>query len=343
MPSNLTELDVVEVSLVDKAANKRKFLIMKNDGNIGESDMPKEKEDNGVVLNVESEATAEVLKSIAEMDDDRIAAIKSLSELDQETLTTLLKYEESDKDLAEAITKAGISDKAQKAVKVALQALSSVKNELGDDIMKKLAAAGGFPAPKDDEKKKPEGDKEMTEKSKDKGSDPMALVKKNDDGTADFTDVPENVRPLVEQLWKQNEETAQRAAENERILKEERDTRVLKEYVHKAEGFKHLGVDPEKFGGILKSASEKLSTEEFAELNRVLKAADEKMAPLFKELGTGGDGEEDTSAYAQLEKKAEEIQKSSDGSLTKQQAFTKALDLYPDLAKKEMEERSTQH
>jgi hypothetical protein len=338
MPNSLHEVEVVEVSLVDKAANKRKFLVTKSDK--GGHTMTDE-----LVLNVENEEVANVLKSITEMDGDKIAAIKSLSELDQDTLATLMKYESDDEDLTAAIQKAGISDKAQKAVKVALQALSAVKDELGGDIMKKLAAAGGFPFPAGD-KKKPEEDDKMTEKQKTQksaeGGDVMALVKKDADGNADFSDVPENVRPLVAQLWKQNEEAIRKAEETETILKQERDQRVLKEFIQKAEGFQHLGVEPTKFGAILKACKESLDESMFTELERVLKTADEKMAPLFKELGTGGEGDDDQSAYAQLEKKAQEIRK-SEGSLSFEQAFVKAVDQNPDLAQKEREERNSTH
>ena len=54
--SELTDLEVIEVSLVDKAANKRNFLILKNkgDGNMNE-----------LILNVE-QGHEEILKAIAD-------------------------------------------------------------------------------------------------------------------------------------------------------------------------------------------------------------------------------------------------------------------------------------
>jgi hypothetical protein len=145
-------------------------------------------------------------------------------------------------------------------------------------------------------------------------------------------DLPEPVRLALEKAEADTAaanariEKAEKQAEEDRALaKAERDTRLTREFVAKAQTFTSLSVDAEKFGPILKSASEKLTKEEVEELDRVLKAADAQLATsnLLKSAGVGGDaqprdGEQD------LTQKAEELRK-SDPSLTKFQAMQRAM------------------
>jgi hypothetical protein len=310
----LRGLEIGEVSLVDKAANKRKFLLIKSEQ--GGKEMPMTE----VIISCD-ESREELLKSVAEMEDNEISLLKSLME---------------DDDL-EDIKKAGISEKAMKAVKMALGALKGVKDELPKDIMEKLASIGGYEMPKTEKACDEEG------KDKMKKSVGGYTIVKNEDGTVDYSDVPEEVRPLVKSLWEQNEESAKQAAEAERIAKEERDARVLKEYVSKAAELKNLATDVDKFGAILKAANEKLDAEQYEELDRVLKAAEEAVAQsvLLKEAGRAGDNDnDDGSAYSKLEKAAMQINKDEgDKFPTFEQAFVEAGRRDPDLAAKERAER----
>lgn len=124
------------------------------------------------------------------------------------------------------------------------------------------------------------------------------------------------------------EKAEKQGEEDRQLAKAERETRLTREFVAKAEEFKALPVEAEKFGPVLKSAAEKLSKDEADELDRVLKAADEQIrqSRLFKEQGRGerpGDGG-DGSAIAEVQRKAEALKK-ADPKLSSAQALDKAM------------------
>ena len=321
--SELTDLEVFEVSLVDKAANKRTFLILKNEGDLTM---------NELILNVD-EAHGEILKAVAQAlgTEGADAIFKAIVPMvdDAQAVTILKAVLAEDKNLLDAIVKAGVSTKAQAAVKAALQALKAVESEMPEDMMKMLAKAGGFPFPF--AKPKPgEEDKTPAKKSYD--------IKKNADGTLDLSGVPEDVRPMVESLWKANEANEVRSINLEKTLKAERDERVRKEFVAKAAGFTKLSVDPNKFGLVLMKAADSMEEEDYAELERVLRGADAGLVDLFKQLGTDTDSVEDEEdPTIKLEKAAIAIAK-RDG-ITPQQAFVKAMDENPTLAAQERAQR----
>lgn len=92
--------------------------------------------------------------------------------------------------------------------------------------------------------------------------------------------------------------------------------------------------DPDKTGPLLKRIGEgKTTAEDAATITSVLKAAGNQtaMAALFKQAGQGGQGGDGQDAGAQLQAKADEIFKAANGSLTKEQAYDKALDQNPAL------------
>jgi hypothetical protein len=136
--------------------------------------------------------------------------------------------------------------------------------------------------------------------------------------------VPEAVRKRFEELEK-------RAKEAEEVAKRERDERVLREYVAKAQAFRGLPVQPDEFGKVLKSLAEK-APEEYQKVEDVLKAADEAIAKgkLFAEVGKSGGGTTG-GALAQLESIAKSKMEASGGTLTKEQAFAKACEENPTL------------
>ena len=101
---------------------------------------------------------------------------------------------------------------------------------------------------------------------------------------------------------------------------------MLAEHVKKAEELSALPQKPAEFGAVLKSASEKLSADEFSALESVLKGADDtiRRGDVYKEFGTSSQGGAD-DAFSQLQRKAEEIRK-SDSSLSAEQALQKAME-----------------
>lgn len=280
---------------------------------------------NEVILNVSTDEDAEVLKSVAGNGG---------------LLKILRSVAKSDVKFSEVLAKAGLSEDATTAVKTALKALESVKGELPEDIIKTLADMAGYKYP--EEPKEPDAAME----SKAKGDpalseDEACKAVMKADGSLDSEKIPVAMRPFVELLWKQNRANTAALATSEAVLKQERDERKMKEFIAKAADLKHLSVDPARFGPVLKSASEAMPTAMYEELDRVLKAADKGMSASFKELGSaGGDLEGDrATATDQLTRKAEEIRKRDGGKITIEQAFLKALDEHPDLAKKERQER----
>ncbi len=354
--AKLSHIDVGEVSLVDKAANKRKFLVLKNEG---ENDMPelilevkKGTEDFhkslakaindddtlvSVIENVQKEDVRKSLTLVTEddsvkavvkaMEDDAVKSTLSevvKSTMSMEVISAVAKSDDSiDVDVDIEIKKASDNDDKKKlpfAIKAALKALNTAKAELPKNVMDILSKVSGI-------------SKAV--------SNTLAGIKKNADGSADFSAIPEDMRATVEALWKSNEDANARAEKIEKTLDKERNERLNNAYIEKARSFEHLSMDADKFGPILKSISDKLSTDDFSELERVLKAASEGMEKLFKATGSDGgdDGDNgDDSAYSKLNKKAEEIAKRD--SITGEQAFVKALNEYPDLAAQERVERA---
>lgn len=112
-----------------------------------------------------------------------------------------------------------------------------------------------------------------------------ALSKKEDGKEDDINkaDLPEPVRKRLEDLEKQ-------AAEANAIAKAERESRVKAEIRKRAEGYAHAGKVDDMADAIYKA--HEVSKEYGDALEQVLKTAHERIAEgnLFKEMGSGGDG-----------------------------------------------------
>jgi len=279
--NRLKDLDVVEVSLVPRGANRKKFLIFKED------DPPME----------------EILKAVLE------------TELEDE------------QKVEEVLKAAKLSDKAKGAVKGALKILSAYKDELPKDIMKTLAGLAGYGYPEPAEKAK--GKKDEEEDKKKKYGYPAPT--KKEDGSYDFSGIPEEVRPAVEALWKEQQEAVKKAEELEKVLKEERDKQLRKEFIQKAaDEFANLPTKPEEFGLVLKGLAEK-APEEYTKLEGVLKAANEAIekGALYAEIGRGGMPAGD-SAVAKVEAMAAGLVQ-KDANLSRMDALAKVLAENPKL------------
>ena len=149
----------------------------------------------------------------------------------------------------------------------------------------------------------------------------------------DFSGVPEAVRPAIEALWKENEAITKRAIEAEKVAKEERDKRVLKEYVEKAaaELADLPGAKAEDLGAVLKGIEEK-DPALYAKLYPVLKASSEAIAKgqLFAELGRGGGAPVAGSATEKvMQMVAGIVQK--DAKATSAEAMGKVMAEHPEL------------
>jgi len=279
--NRLKDLDAVEVSLVPKGANRKRFLIFKEDDSLME----------------------EILKAVLE------------TELEDE------------QKVEEVLKAAKLSGKAQNAVKGALRLLNAYKDELPKDIMKTLAELAGYGYPAPAEKAKDKKDEEEDKKKKYGYPAPT----KKEDGSYDFSGIPEEVRPAVEVLWEEQQEAVKKAEELEKVLKEERDKQLRKEFVQKAAtDFGNLPTKPEEFGLVLKGLAEK-APEEYAKLEGVLKAANEAIqkGALYAEIGRSG-GFSGGYAMSKIEAAANSLVQ-KDASMTKEQAITKALEMHPEL------------
>lgn len=132
----------------------------------------------------------------------------------------------------------------------------------------------------------------------------------------------------------------QDAADEARVAKAERDERLTREFVGKAESYKSLSQKPAEFGPVLKAASEKLTKDEYAEIERVLTAADNALhtAGVFAEQGRSGDGPQgDDTAIAKATKAAAEIRK-NDSSITPAGALQQVFKADPELASRYQDE-----
>jgi chromosome segregation ATPase len=141
----------------------------------------------------------------------------------------------------------------------------------------------------------------------------------------DKSDLPPAVRERLEKAEADAQALAERLEKAEKNAASERDERLSKEFVTKAEAFKALPVKATEFGAVLKSASEKLSKDEYEHLEGVLKAADEQIAAgdLFKEQGRGGTSMQD-GALAEATEKAQELRK-ADSTLSAEQALDRVF------------------
>ena len=194
--NELTDLETIEVSLVDSGANKRTFAIRKSEKD-----------------------TMEVINAI---------------------LAAPFEHKEI---VAEHIKKMEMSEQAAEAVEAAMQLLSAVQEEMPEYMMKQLMGLAGMSKAEDEdeEAEKAEGDEdeekplpveegtdeEETEKAEDGEEDEEEMQKR-------LAALPEDMRGMVEQLWKSNKDAVTKAAELESQIKKAQDEKRLGECVVKA-------------------------------------------------------------------------------------------------------------
>lgn len=113
------------------------------------------------------------------------------------------------------------------------------------------------------------------------------------------------------------------------IARNEQDLRLTAEYVSKASEFRHLPVNAEEFGPVLKRLSD-YSPHDYAVVEGLLKAADRGMAGLFKAAGQEAPSSHEGSSLSAIEKAASAVQ-AEQPSLTPEQAYDLALRRNPSL------------
>lgn len=336
-PMILTDLEAVEVSLVDEAANRRRFLLLKNEA--GRSSGP-------------ALGTGEGGENV-----NRV--LKALLETEAEGEKKLLKQMLTDED-GEPID---VPEEAKEALTGAIRLLLAYQDELPDDLVRRLMAlleeppppAEGEPAPDDAAAasepvaQQAEGSREEEEEAvqqrrddainKRRGRRSFMPVKKAD-GSYDLSGIPADMRPVIEALWKEHETAVAKAKQLEATLKAERDERLTKEFVEKAAALKSLPMNPAEMGPVFKKLAE-AAPKEWAAVEGVLKAANEQLAKsaLFHEFGTAG-GAASGSAWGRVVQMADQMVRKAENGLTREQAIAKVLEQHPDLYTEYLEERS---
>jgi len=311
MPQRLSELHSKEVSLVGRAANRRRLLLLKRDG--------------------EAMDEVKALQHIEQLDKDGLGeALEALTTADSELATSVL-------------SKAAMTEVEKTRVKAALRVM-------GADLAKKLPGflreAGAIeeekPVKKNDEK--PE-DKVVVQ--------PSAEITKNADGSWNLSALPDAQRPAFEAVIKAQETEAaklrtdlQKAAEDAKAAQDSLATiqaeKDRADAIAKAAEFKDLpGANPDDFGPILVKVKKALEPAEYEKLTGILKASAVivRKSPLFAELGAEGASE--TSAKAELHRKAEALRK-TDATLSIQQARAKVIKSDTALMQRVNEEEAAQ-
>lgn len=282
--TQLSQLTSYEVSFVPKGANlKKRFLVIKEDG---EEDMDKLLEQilKGDMKN--EEAVTKIAKSLG-LDDKAETVLKAVmkmvgaegSGLDSKTLSKALKaFDGPDKEELEKAKK----EEEEKAAKA----------------------------------KKEEEEKEKAAKAKKEGDEDMKGPVQKEDGSWDLSGVDVALRPSLEAVFKSNEVLQKslntQTKTNETLadqLKTEKDARVMKEFVEKAEGYGHLGEDAVELAKVLKSVHD-ADPKNGEAVEKILKSANKKVEDgnLFSELGSTGVGH-GANAWDKIEKAAELVQK----------------------------------
>jgi hypothetical protein len=298
----LTNLDVEWVSLVNRAAVRdpvkqtepMRFLVWKRD-----TSTPSEGD--------EMKITDELLKQLGEP-------------------------VEKEADLTALVEKAEKSEEVGKALQGAARLLAAHKADLPEGALAEVVKAAGLELPEPAKGPEPTTASELVESLKKSDIDAeivseveKALADASKKEAIDKADLPQPVRDALAKAEADRAEDRKRVEKAENLAKEERDARLTKEFVAKAEGFKGLPTKAEEFGPVLKAANEKLTKDESAALETVLKAANEAIekGELFKEQGVNGAAAK-SGALEEATRKAEELRK-SDSKLSETEALDQVL------------------
>ncbi len=321
MPNKLVGLKVSEVSGVDKAANMRKFLIVKNATpgtglkdklmNIVKSYLPP-KGDNALTF---TQAYAyEVLEDqlCSMMYDAGYALRQSIQSVMKDPLI-VDKIGAINSNLAE------FSDAISTTLTAALAAV-----ENGTFVITKREEGTKMPIPEDVMKSLPEEVRNELASLEKRAADAEALVVTLKKGAEPPVEDPilKGASPEMLQLIAGLQKKADDAVA---MVKAEQEARLNKEYIAKAAEFSHLGINAEELGPVLKSLHE-TSPEQYEKMVTTLKSAEAMMlkSDLLKEFGASGGTGTAGDAWTTIQKRAEEIRK-VDVSMTQEQALAKVM------------------
>ena len=335
MTKKIVDLDIEKVAGVEAAANRRTFLVVKEDSPKGGLfDRIKKFFDNGAVTVSEVLDNQEMREELWELDDALRISVASILEDDSIVDKRAAIGETLSQYLAELVS-SGIV-KVDKVPKQRMGLLKSL-GEAIEGLDKVMEIEKGSDSMSIDEKvlkDLPEDvQAQIAELQKD-ADENAELVTKNEELTTKVDELVTKVDELTpepkEDVLKgatpeviEKMEAMQKQLDSaEAVAKAEKETRITKEYNDTAsKELNELG-DTETFAKILRGADE-VSPEHGKEVLEKLKSANARVkgSDLFKEHGSDGEGE--TDVYSKIQARSAEIAKSE--GITKEQAEAKFL------------------
>ena len=243
--------------------------------------------------------------------------------MDEKLLAILETPAANEAALNAIIQKEELSEDAVRAVRAALRLLDAFRDEIPSDTLNGLADAAGMD--RYEEVNNPEkggGDDDEMRKEQ-----PADLLKS--------ADLPEEIRPHLEQLWKSNEEYANRVSELENVLKAERDERLVKSETERvSKSYGHVpGAEAATLAGLLIEIR-KSNPDHATAIEDLLAATEQAMVAktdgAFEETGTSTTEVTSGSAWGRIEGMASDlVQKGEAPSRAK--AIDKVLTDNPEL------------
>ena len=346
MPNKLVNINIKEVSGVDKAANMRKFLLIKRADPLDKGGTQLEKgggtvaEENKIRKFFDlcknfftGESTAQDLDSVLAENQNR----EDLSELIWALRDSIDSIVDDD----------AVQDKTSAIATSLTQFLQALKDKQVIKAGKKMSttrlqalknaykAIGGIIAEADDSNKEPPAGDNVNKKE---GDD---TVPKDD--VIKMEDLPEEIQKMVAdypELKKQADkatELEKKLTDTQAELAKAKDEDLTKQFTTKAAGLDALPVKADELGPVMKALADK-DPENFAKLEGVLTAANEavKKGALFSEAGRGG--ATTGGAVEKMNAKVAEMV-SKDAGMTKEKAFTKVMHDNPELYAEYLAER----
>lgn len=241
-----------------------------------------------------------------------------------EKLLALLETPAENESKLDAVIKEEMSEDAVRAVRAALRLLDAFKDEIPSDTLRGLADAAGM----DLHEEEVDPTKGYADEQTNKEATASDLLK--------TADLPEELRPTIEALWKSNEEAATRVAELEGVLKGERDRRLLSDETERVtKAFGHVpGIDADSLATMLIHLR-KAAPDSATSVEEVLAATERAMTATqddaFEETGVTVSAEPGaTTAWGRVEAMASQLVTKGEKS-TQAQAIDHILTVNPEL------------
>lgn len=311
MPKEIIDMKIEEVSAVDKAATRKKFLLIKKEGDDTFSKRTLEDVlDNNEAVNTMWKTVDAFYIAINDtMQDSMLSETEKASQIQASAEQLSSKLNDIAPDLAKKLD----VEKIVENVKKRLSDEGGETNMNLEEILEKI---------EDEEVKK--AVKTLVDNLKEEKD-----INKKDDDVINKAELPEELR-------KQFKELEDKVAMAEEIAKAEREKRLEIEFNKKAQNYSTVG-DVDKIASILKRVAD--DDELQSDVEEVLKSAQERLesGDLFKSLGD--DGKNVTDAEEAIEKKTRELMK-NDTSLTFAKAQAKVLQENPDLYKEYVSQKN---